>query len=103
MSKELRDSEAYWREHHGAQPYADEKKSYDTYASAYRFGHETATKHSGKKFEELEEDIALDYEKHRPGTALPWDSARPAVKAEWDRLGGVLAPRDVDRGTRSGL
>jgi hypothetical protein len=95
--------EAYWREQHAKQPYADKNRSYEEYAPAYRTGAEAAGKHAGKKFEEIEDDIALDYEKARPEEALPWDHARPAVKAAWDKLAGVLGPRDVDRGVRSGF
>jgi hypothetical protein len=95
--------EKYWRERHDQQPYADKNRSYKDYAHAYHTGYEAAAKYPGKKFEEIEEDIALNYEKARPEDALPWDHARPAVKAVWDRLGGVLSPRDPDRGVRSGL
>ena len=94
---------AYWREHHANQPHADKTLSYEQYAPAYRVGYEGAVKHAGKEFEEIEDDLALDYERARPDSALPWDSARPAVKAAWDRLAGVIAPRDPDRGTRSGF
>jgi hypothetical protein len=93
----------YWREQHAKQPYADEQKSFEDYEQAYRTGYEGAARHSGKSFAEMETDIALEYEKGRPDDALPWDHARPAVKAAWDRIGGVIAPRDTDRGTRSGL
>jgi hypothetical protein len=99
--KQWEQAEAFWREHHAKQPYAN--RSYDDYAAAYRYAWDTATKHAGKKFEEIEDEIALGYEKAQAGNALPWDTARPAVKAEWDRLGGVIAPRDTDRGIRSGL
>jgi hypothetical protein len=95
--------EAYWRKQHAKQPYADKNRSYEEYAPAYRTGAEAAVKHAGKKFEEIEDDIALDYEKARPEEALPWDHARPAVKAAWDKLAGVIGPRDVDRGVRSGF
>jgi hypothetical protein len=97
------EEEKYWREQHEKQPYAEKGRSYQHYAPAYRAGYEAAAKHAGKKFEEIETDLALDYEKARPDDALPWDHARPAVKAAWDRIGGVIAPRDVDRGTRSGM
>lgn len=100
---DLKEEEAYWREQHAKQPFVDTSRPYEDYAPAYRAGYEAAAKHQGKKFEEVEDDIALDYEKAHPGEALPWDHARPAVKAAWDRLAGVIAPRDVDRGTRSGL
>ncbi|MDQ2824366.1 MAG: hypothetical protein M3R29_02855 [Verrucomicrobiota bacterium] len=95
--------EAYWREHHATQSYADKNLSYEHYAPAYRVGHAAAKKYAGKRFEEIEDDLALDYEKNRIGSALPWDRARPATKAAWDKLSGVVAPRDPDRGTRSGL
>ena len=94
--------EAYWREQHPKQPFADKNRSYEDYAPAYRLGYEAASKYAGEEFEEIEDDIALDYERGRPGDALPWDHARPAVKAAWDRLSGVLGPRDSDRGIRSG-
>jgi hypothetical protein len=95
--------ETFWRQQHAKQPYADAKLSYEHYAPAYQMGAEAAKRYTGRRFEELEEDIARDYEKHHPGSALPWDQARPAVKAAWDRIGGVIAPRDPDRGIRSGL
>jgi hypothetical protein len=93
----------YWREEHAKQPYADKSKTFEHYERAYRAGYEAGAGNAGKPFEELETDIALDYEKGRPDDALPWDHARPAVKAAWDRIGGVISPRDPDRGTRSGI
>jgi hypothetical protein len=97
------EEERYWREQHAKQPYADKARPYEHYAPAYRTGYEAAARHAGKKFEEIETDLALDYEKARAEDAIPWDHARPAVKAAWDRIGGVISPRDPDRGTRSGM
>lgn len=95
--------ENYWREQHAKQAYADKTLGYEHYEPAYQLGEEAAQRHSGKRFEDLENDIALDYEKKKGMSALPWDRARPAVKAAWDKVSGVVAPRDVDRGTRSGF
>ena len=97
------DEEAYWRQNHDQQSHAHQDYNYEHFAPAYRTGFEGTKKYEGKKFEEIEDSLALDYERHRAGSALPWDHARPAVKAAWDRLGGVIGPRDVDRGTRGGL
>jgi hypothetical protein len=97
------EEEAYWRERHPTQPYASRDFSYDHYAPAYRVGYEAATKYAGKGFEEIETDLALDYERARPDSPLPWDQARPAVKAAWDRISGVIGPRDPDRGARYGM
>jgi hypothetical protein len=92
-----------WREHHSTQPYAAGERSYEDYLPAYRTAHAAYEKHAGKEFEEVEDDIALDYEKHHPGAALPWDEARAAVRSAWDKLGGVIGPRDPTRGIRSGF
>ena len=101
--KQWSEAEAHWRKHHPTQPYADKNLSYDAYVPAYRTGHEGASKYAGKQFEEIEDTLALDYEKHRADSGLPWDTVRPAVRAEWDRIGGILGARDSDRGIRSGI
>src|SRR5262249_41682063 len=95
--------EAYWRKQHSSQPYADKNRSYDHYAAADLTGFEGAGKYRGKRFDEVEESLAADYEQSEPGSAIPWDTVRPAVKAAWDRLGGVIAPRDPDRGMRDSI
>lgn len=95
--------EAYWRENHASQPYADRETSFEHYAPAYRTGYEGVMKHPGESYADIETDLALDYQKHDPNSALPWDRARPAVKAAWDRVSGTTAPRDTDRGTRGSL
>jgi hypothetical protein len=95
--------EAYWREQHAKQAYAKEGLAYEHYAPAYRTGYEGALKYAGKKFEEVESDLALDYKKQGADSALPWDEARPATRAAWDKLSGVVSPRDPSRGIRSGF
>lgn len=106
MAKEEDDTakeETYWREHHAAQSYVSKEHTFEHYAPAYRTGYEAAAKYPGKKFEEIEDDVALDYERNRAGSPLPWDSAQHATRAAWDRISGVVSPRDPSRGIRSGL
>jgi hypothetical protein len=95
--------DAYWREQHAKQSYADQTLPYEHYAPAYRVGYEGYARHSGKPFEEIETDLALNYEKAAPESPLPWDLARPAIKAAWDKMSGVVGPRDPDRGVRTGM
>jgi len=97
------EEEAYWRENHQAQPFAEADRPYESYAPAYRTGYEAAAKHAGKEFHEIENDIAKDYESSRPDSALPWDKARPATHAAWSKVSGVVAPRDPTRGMRTGM
>ena len=95
--------EAYWRENHATQSFAAHGYEYEHYAPAYRIGYEGAAKHPGKSFDEIEDDLALDYEKNQPGSALPWDHARSATKAAWDKVSGVISPRDPSRGMRDSI
>ncbi|HEY5074155.1 MAG TPA: hypothetical protein VII34_05610 [Pyrinomonadaceae bacterium] len=93
-----KDEEDYWREHHHKQPFVKPGHTYEHYAPAYRTGYEGCDKHPGRKFEEIEPDLASDYEKH--GSVIAWDDARDAARAAWDKVSGVIAPRDVSRGVR---
>lgn len=95
--------ETFWREKHSEQEWASEGHSYDQYAAAYRTGYEGAVKYAGRRYEQVETDLALDYHKQDPGSALPWDRARPAVKAAWQRVSRTHTPRDPDRGIRGSI
>ena len=52
-----------------SQDWASEGSTYDQYAPAYRTGYEGVTKYAGKPYEQIETDLALDYQKHDPNTA----------------------------------
>jgi hypothetical protein len=93
---------AYWRKQHPKQPYA-KNYTYERFEHAYRIGYDSFAKNPGKKFGEVEESVAADYEQGKPDAALPWDTVRPAAGAVWDRLGGVISPRDPDRGIRGSI
>ena len=90
---------AYWRKQHPKQPYA-KNSSYDQFEHAYRTGYNSFLKYPGKKFVDVEDAVALDYEQAKPGSALPWDTVRPAVNAVWERMAGIISPRDPGRGVR---
>ena len=93
---------AYWRRQHSKQPYAKDY-SYDQFEHAYRTGYDAFFNYPGQTFDEVEGSVAADYEQAKPASALPWDTVRPAASAVWDRLGGVIAPRDPDRGVRGSI
>ena len=93
---------AYWREQHSKQPYA-KNYSYEQFEHAYRTGYDTFLKYPGERFDEVEQSVANEYQQAKPESALPWDTVRPAINAVWDRLGGVIGPRDLDRGMRDSI
>ena len=97
-----RKESAYWRKQHTKEPYA-KNYSYNQFEHAYRTGYDAFLKYPGKRFDEVEESVAADYEQAKPASALPWDTVRPAASAVFDRLGGVIGPRDPDRGIRGSI
>lgn len=100
---DLTAEERYWQEHHHSQPHATEGTTYEHFAPAYRVGAEAASKYPGKEFHEIEDDVALDYEKHQVGDALPWDHVREASRAAWTKVSGLVSPRDPTRGIRGSI
>jgi hypothetical protein len=103
ISVDLTAEEKYWREHHDTALHAREGTTYEQFAPAYRVGAEAAAKYTGKLFHEIEDDVALDYEKHEIGSALPWDHVRGASKAAWAKVSGLVSPRDPSRGIRGSI
>src|SRR5947199_4224575 len=72
------EAEKYWREQHEKQSFVKPDYTYEHYAPAYRTGYEGFHKYPGKLYEEIESDLALDYERNKAESALPWDHARHA-------------------------
>src|SRR5689334_21910543 len=100
---DLKAEEEYWRKHHASQPHATEGTTYEQFAPAYRVGAEAVHKYPGKKFHEIQTDVALDYEKHEISSALPWDHVRGASKAAWSNVSGLISPREPSRGIRGSI
>jgi hypothetical protein len=93
---------AYWREQHSKQPYGRDY-SYEQFEHAYRTGYTSFLKNRDKKFGEVEDSVAVDYDQGKPDSALPWDTVRPAVSSVWEKMSGVISPRDPDRGMRDSI
>jgi hypothetical protein len=102
MERDPEKEAVYWREQHSKQPYAKDY-SYEQFEHAYRTGYSSFLKYPGKKFDEVEESVAADYDAEKPGSALPYDTVRPAISSVWDRMAGVIGPRDPDRGIRGAI
>jgi uncharacterized protein YcfJ len=93
--------DAYWREKHPTQPYADDEQSFEKFASAYRTGY--MGYRTGQSFEEREADLRAEYEgssqetsaankagtqasASREAARLKWEEARLAIRAAYERL-----------------
>jgi hypothetical protein len=83
--------EAFWREQHPRQPYAQAAEHSDDYFAAYRVGYAGYALHGrDRSFEEAESDLRATYE--QSGATLPWEQARAATHAAWDRVHRREAP-----------
>lgn len=78
--------DAYWREHYASSAYVPKGSSYDLYQPAYRYGWESRSRYIGKKFEEVEPELAKDWKKHPANSTIGWDRASFATRDAWNRI-----------------
>lgn len=91
--------EAYWRESYEREPYYQSGMTYDDYAPAYRLGYESRGRYAGGRFEDVEKDLATDYQARRGQSRLSWEHGKHAARAAWDRIERAL-PGDFDKDGR---
>jgi hypothetical protein len=77
--------EKYWRENYASRPYAKDK-SYEDFGPAYRYGWESYGKHNGRRFDDVESDLARDWDRAKDKSRLLWHHAKHATRDAWDRL-----------------
>jgi hypothetical protein len=78
--------DAYWRQRHTEEPYYETPYTYDDYAPAYRLGGEARGRYAGKRYDEVEGNLASDWEGVKGSSRLSWDRARLATRAAWGRM-----------------
>lgn len=80
--------EQYWREHFETRPYA-EGIAFDVLGVGYRYGHESAQKHQGRQWGDVEPDLERDWEAYEHRGDSTWHQVKDAVKDAWDRATGT--------------
>lgn len=88
--------EAYWRDAYAREPYYQSGMTYDDYDPAYRLGWESPARYSGRRFEDVEQDLGRHYESRRGRSRLSWDNAKHATRSAWDRVERAM-PGDFDK------
>lgn len=87
--------DAYWREQHARQDYAESAYSYDDdYAPAYRLGWEGPERYN-TSFDAADSALRDDWEDRKGKSRLDWEHAKHAVRAGWHRVERRL-PGDAD-------
>lgn len=77
---------AYWRDNYASRPYVSGGSSFDDFGPAYMYGINSAPKFSNRSFDEIEPDMARDWNTVRGTSSLSWDRAREASRDAWERV-----------------
>lgn len=91
--------EAYWRENFTTRPYIN-GASFDDFGPAYGYGVDARTRYPGQSFDDVETNLARDWNTARGRSKLDWAGARVASRDAWDRLSDKVeraVPGDSDR------
>jgi hypothetical protein len=78
--------ERYWKDSYETEPYYQSGLTFDDYAPAYRLGGESRSRLGARSFDEVESDLAGQYDEIRGTSRLEWEDAKHATRAAWDRL-----------------
>lgn len=83
----------YWRENYINLPYVN-GGSYDDYGPAYQYGVSSYSKYAGRKFDDVESDLARDWRAARGASKLEWDRAKVASRDAWHRVSDTVDRHD---------
>jgi len=77
--------DAWLREYFGSRGARRGDETPEDYRPAYRYGLQSAERHAGKRFEDVEPELRTGWDTARGTCALGWNDARDAVRHAFDR------------------
>jgi hypothetical protein len=86
---------AYWQQNYKNRSYVDKADDYETYRPAYQYGMESRSRYPGKRFDDVEKDLASGWHSTKTNTKLGWDKAKHAARDAWDHIERAM-PGDAD-------
>lgn len=84
--------EGYWRENFKKRPYYQSGKDFTHYAPAYKYGWEAAARHTGKRFEDVENDLSRGWSSFRGTAAAEWNDVKQATRDAYERVNTRITP-----------
>jgi hypothetical protein len=78
--------ESYWRDTFSSRPYARADRGFDYYRPAYRYGFESANRHLGKQWNDVEPDLRSGWDRYEQRGESTWENIKDAVRDAWDRV-----------------
>jgi hypothetical protein len=89
----------YFEKNYKSAPYYVSGSEWRDYQPAYRYGYDTYGQYTGRKFEEIENDLARGWENTKAQSRLAWNEAKDAVRDGWRRIERAM-PGDAGRDGR---
>jgi hypothetical protein len=100
---EVDPEDAYWRDNYSTRPYVERGANHVDYGPAYAYGLKACSRYQGRSFDEVETDLARDWDGKRGNSTLTWERAKHAVRDAWDRASNAVeraVPGDSDNDGR---
>ena len=83
------DDDTYWRANYRNRPYASASgRDYDYYQPGYRYGYEAANRFQNRSWNDVENDLARDWDTYQHRRMSTWEQIKDAVRDAWDRVTG---------------
>ena len=86
--------DAYWRENHPSQEWADDDYEFEDYHPAYKMGYEGPGRYRSS-WDLAEDKLEAEWDEFKGDSRLNWEKARHATKAGWHRVERAI-PGDAD-------
>ena len=78
--------ETFWRANYTRETYFERGYTFDDYLPGYRTGWEGRVRYEGRDFDQVERELARDYQRNRGASQLDWSRNRHAARAAWERF-----------------
>lgn len=76
----------YWRDNFNERPYAAQAPHFNVYEPAFRYGVTAYALYPGRRFDDVEVELARGWIDARGASNLEWLNARLAARDAWQRL-----------------
>ncbi|HEX6533033.1 MAG TPA: hypothetical protein VF041_00465 [Gemmatimonadaceae bacterium] len=80
--------EEYWRGAFSSRPYTLADRGFGFYRPAYRYGAESAARHHGREWHQVEPELERGWEAARGESRSTWQEVKDAVRDAWDHVRG---------------
>jgi hypothetical protein len=82
------DEESWWQENYAKRPYINRERDFDYYRPGYRYGFESAQRHRGRAWTDVESDLQSGWEKFEHRSKSTWEEIKESVRDAWEHLTG---------------